>query len=366
MKQFATILLFVASAVTARAQVKISSLPGIAHPAAMLELEATNKGLLLPRLTNAKLSTVPADMLSKGLMVYNTDSNRVFVFNGTAWQAQANASAPAWQLGGNSGITPFQFLGNIDSVPLYFRTHNKLRMSIGATGNVGIGTGTPISAFDIFNYGGPDESDDFNIRSYNNTGGPALLLYRAKLNGQVPANLQNGDFLGILAFSGEVGSTTTSLSSIIANYTGNGTSALSSLSFRTSGSQGMLLNDKGWLTIGNSSQSAQATADIQGSLRYKFTVPTGNSLYAINTTDLVILVTEGIGPSTIALPSTPDLDGHFIIIKNNKSTAISLSAGTGALLCNGGGSACSTLGAARVIGLVAQSTGLSMNWIQVF
>jgi hypothetical protein len=365
MKQFATTLLFFISAIIVKAQVKISSLPGTPHPAAMLELEATNKGLLLPRLTNAQLSSVPADALSKGLMVYNTDSSRVFVFNGTSWQAQSTGGPAAWQVDGNTGINSFQFLGNIDSVPLYFRTHNKLRMSVGATGNVGIGTGNAISALDIFNYGGSDEKDDFNILSYNNTGGPALLLYRARLNGQVPANLQNGDFLGILNFSGEVGSTTTGLSSIIANYTGNGTTALSNLSFRTSGSQGMFLNDKGWLTIGNSSQSAGATADIQGSLRYKATSPFA-TIYTLTNTDLVVLVNDTFGPNTINLPSGPDFDGHFIIIKNGKNTSVSLAAGSSVLFCNGGGAGCSSLGAQRVIGLVGQYTGSTINWIQVF
>lgn len=348
------------------AQVKVGGTASTPHPAALLELEANNKGLLLPRLTTPDMLAVAANAQSRGLMVYNTDSNRVFVFDGTLWRAQAIAAPSGWLLDGNTGTTPSQFLGNIDSLPLYFRTHNQVRMSVGATGNVGIGAYNPISALDIFNYGGPDEKDDLNIRSFNNTGGPALLLYRARLNGVVPANLQNGDFLGILNFSGEVGATTTGLSSIIANYTGNGTTALSSLSFRTSGSQGMLLNDNGWLTIGNSSQPAGATADIQGSLRYKISAPLATS-YTLTATDLVVLVNASLGPNAISLPAGAEFDGHFIVIKNGKATAISVNASVGStLLCNGGGTGCGSLGGLRVMGLLGQYTGSTMNWIQVF
>jgi hypothetical protein len=580
------------------AQVKVGGVPGSPHPAALLELESNNKGLLLPRLTMPEMLAVGTDNLAKGLLVYNTDSSRPYIFNGTAWRPIMYSSpVESWQLTGNSGTDAAnQFIGTTDSVALNIRTFNRPhitftpnrltglytsnptglltlesqnrsgdeddvlidnyitgagsgsnpgfiistrqgtpaapqnisgniylggfyqagrvadndyvlsgmdayyrgnvnnvfssdlrfytaavnRMYISATGKVGIGTlnpvggldvvgtandsfgddinnitysatnepsfvayrnrgtsvtpqpvqpgdrlgefrfdgnignaklpmakmqghylggtagptlrsrltfavngqttgqmaldstgylglgtETPISGIDIVAFNKPDAADDINIRTYNNAAGPALLLYRARTAGLTAANLQNGDFLGILNFGGEVNGNNTSLSSIIANYTGNGTNALSSLSFRTSGNQGLFLNEKGWLTIGNSSQSAGATADIQGSLRYRLSAPVA-ATYTLTNTDLVVLVNDTFGPNTINLPSGADFDGHFIVIKNGKSTPIALSAGSSVLLCNGGGSGCSSLGALRVIGLVGQYTGSTINWIQVF
>jgi hypothetical protein len=367
MKQVATTLLLFVLMITAKAQIKISVLPGTAHPAALLELEATNKGLLLPRLNTTAMLDVPADVQSKGLVIYNTDSNRMFLFDGTIWRPIMYSSPVShWQLAGNSGTNPVtQFIGTTDSVDLAFRTNNLQRFTVKANGLTGIGTSDPNFALDIVNNGGPDITDDISIRTYSNNGGPALLLYRARTIGSVPVNLQNNDFLGILSFRGQVNGNTSNLSRIIASYTGSGTTELSNLSFRTSVDQGMLLNEKGWLTIGNSGQSAQATLDIQGSLRYKATSPLATT-YTLTNTDLVVLVNDTFGPNTINLPSGSDFDGHFIIIKNGKNTSVSLSAGSSVLFCNGGGTGCSSLGAQRVIGLVGQYTGSTINWIQVF
>ena len=62
--------------------VAISTNNSSPHHSAMLDVSATNKGLLIPRLTNAQ-----RDLLKplKGLVIYNTTSNNIEFFNGTAW-----------------------------------------------------------------------------------------------------------------------------------------------------------------------------------------------------------------------------------------------------------------------------------------
>ena len=55
---------------------------------AILNLESTTQGLLLPRLTTTQrdaISTPPA-----GLMIYNTTTNKLNVFT-TAWEAVTSA-----------------------------------------------------------------------------------------------------------------------------------------------------------------------------------------------------------------------------------------------------------------------------------
>jgi len=93
------------------------------HPSAQLEINANNKGILLPRYTTAAMGNIlqPA----KGLLVYDTTANRLMVNMGSPatpdWQTIVYKSG--WSLSGNSGTTN-QFLGTTDNKPLHFRINN--------------------------------------------------------------------------------------------------------------------------------------------------------------------------------------------------------------------------------------------------
>ncbi len=52
---------------------------------AMLEVNSTNKGLLIPRLTTAQRKNITAT--ATGLLVYDTDKGTVMFFDGVAWRA---------------------------------------------------------------------------------------------------------------------------------------------------------------------------------------------------------------------------------------------------------------------------------------
>ena len=53
---------------------------------AMLELNSTTKGLLLPRMTAAQRTDISTP--ATGLLVYQTDSTTgLYVYNGSAWDA---------------------------------------------------------------------------------------------------------------------------------------------------------------------------------------------------------------------------------------------------------------------------------------
>ncbi|HVX26975.1 MAG TPA: tail fiber domain-containing protein, partial [Parafilimonas sp.] len=82
-------------------------------PSAKLDIRTTNKGLLMPRLTQAQRNAIPSP--ANGLLIYQTDNNPGFYYyNGTAW---GNAS--------------------------YWKTNNTGTYIYYNKGNVGIGTGTP-------------------------------------------------------------------------------------------------------------------------------------------------------------------------------------------------------------------------------
>jgi len=62
---------------------------GTANAAAILDVSSTAKGFLPPRMTTAQrdaIATPPA-----GLMVYNTTTNKLNFYNGTAWEAVTSA-----------------------------------------------------------------------------------------------------------------------------------------------------------------------------------------------------------------------------------------------------------------------------------
>ena len=107
-----------------------------------MEVVSTNTGVLLPKLTTVQRSAIVSTDLQTGLLLYNTDSNAFQFYNGSGWLAVGSGVANgAWGFAGNSGTNPAtNFIGTTDSERLVFRTDDTERMTILASGAVGIGT----------------------------------------------------------------------------------------------------------------------------------------------------------------------------------------------------------------------------------
>ena len=58
-------------------QVKIGEHIDVLNPAAILELESTRQGLLLPRLTTAQRDSITIHENTEGLLIFNVDSNTI-------------------------------------------------------------------------------------------------------------------------------------------------------------------------------------------------------------------------------------------------------------------------------------------------
>ena len=85
---------------------------------------------------------------STTVIYVSTIDGSQWTYNGTAY-ITAPASAD-WKVTGNAGTNPLtQFVGTTDNVGLPFRTNNIIRQFITNTGNVGIGTTTPLSKLDV-------------------------------------------------------------------------------------------------------------------------------------------------------------------------------------------------------------------------
>src|SRR6186713_154192 len=96
---------------------------------AALDITATNKGLLIPRMTITSINAI--NNPARGLLVYDSIANQIMVNIGRSalpnWQPVAgngNGGA-AWNLTGNNGTNAAnQFLGTTDNQPLRFRINN--------------------------------------------------------------------------------------------------------------------------------------------------------------------------------------------------------------------------------------------------
>ena len=145
-------------------QVKIGDNPRSINADAMLEIESTNKGVLLPRI--ALRSTTTATPLKKfiaGMVVYNTSNTNditpgLYFCDGTKWiravtnvkESESSSSQnELWSLKGNNGVTTNNFLGPVNNAPLIMKTNNLERLRVTEKGWVGIGTSTPKSALQI-------------------------------------------------------------------------------------------------------------------------------------------------------------------------------------------------------------------------
>lgn len=123
------------------------------NPYAILDVQSTLKGLLIPRMTEAERNGIV--LPAQGLTVYVTapDPEEGFwYYEAGAWTRIMPGSP--WTLSGNAATTPGtgvgqNYLGTTDAVPLVFRTANIERARLLATGEFGVGTTTPVEELDV-------------------------------------------------------------------------------------------------------------------------------------------------------------------------------------------------------------------------
>jgi hypothetical protein len=118
----------------------------VAVPDASAELEilSTNKGFIIPRMTQAQRTAIASP--ANGLMVFQTTAPiGLFYYNVSTW-----VHLSTWQITGNTGTNKIvNKLGTTDSNPVIFRTEGTEKMRIDANGNVGIGTNNPNLSLDL-------------------------------------------------------------------------------------------------------------------------------------------------------------------------------------------------------------------------
>jgi len=115
--------------VTAASQsLSINTSGNPAHASAILDVESTDKGMLVPRMNKTQRVAIAAP--ATGLLVFQNapDSTGFYYYNGTVWiwlPGSNSIDTIAWKTAGNAGTNiNNHFFGTTDNVPLSFRQNN--------------------------------------------------------------------------------------------------------------------------------------------------------------------------------------------------------------------------------------------------
>jgi hypothetical protein len=132
----------------------VNSTGALPDNSAMLDVNATNKGLLIPRVTLTGLTnaTTPVNAPANSLLIYNSAGALnlgYYYWDGTQW-LQLMTKKSGWDLAGNdlTGLTS-SFLGTTSNHDLVFKTNNTQRAVIKNDGKVGIANAAPSYQLDV-------------------------------------------------------------------------------------------------------------------------------------------------------------------------------------------------------------------------
>ncbi|MEM6344372.1 MAG: tail fiber domain-containing protein, partial [Bacteroidota bacterium] len=107
-----TLSLFLSLPFLAQAQVGINETNTDPDPSAMLDVQSTSKGMLVPRMTETERDNIgnPAT----GLLIYVTNNNQFQFFNGSIWLPISGMISPASMIADTDGDTKIQTEANQD------------------------------------------------------------------------------------------------------------------------------------------------------------------------------------------------------------------------------------------------------------
>jgi uncharacterized protein (TIGR02145 family) len=83
MKKLTILLCCISCFYQVHSQIGISADSSTPDPSAMLDIQSTEKGLLIPRMTTDQMDMI--DNPATGLLVFNSDSVDIYMFNGNYW-----------------------------------------------------------------------------------------------------------------------------------------------------------------------------------------------------------------------------------------------------------------------------------------
>ncbi len=293
----------------------INSDGSAAHSSAMLDVKATDKGVLVPRMTQAQRDLIASP--ATGLLIYQTDNTAGFYYhNGTAWTAISSSFTSAIQQGGNAFSTAM-VIGTNDNFPLIFKANNQ-RMGL-----IEPGTGME-NTFVGNNAGRSNLTANYNtfmgyLSGENNTIGDGNTFYGSQ-SGQYNSTGSGNTFHGTWAGrSSTTSSNNTFLGSNsgLLNTIGNSNTFVgnqSGANFQTVANSVILGCQAGGALIGTPS-IIPATGNIFLGYQAGFNETGSNKLYIENSSSATPLIwgdfsTDRIGINRVATTNTLEVGGE--------------------------------------------------------
>lgn len=217
---------------------------------AALHINAANRGLLIPRMTEAQRLAISNP--ATGLLVYQTDNSTGFYYNistpaSPAWRYTATTN-DTWLLGGNNGLTS-GVLGSINNVAIDFMTNGIVRGRLSNLGEFFIGATSTANAGDLSG-AVSNNSFPFAINGYSGFNGSGV--YGA---------IQAGAVTQFAAVQGEYQSSVAGIFNT-SGVRGTNQSTIAGTGFRTQGGSGPRVGVIGNTTAG----SGQFTFGLHGSM----------------------------------------------------------------------------------------------------
>jgi FG-GAP repeat len=126
MKNYLHLIAFLFFVKISMAQVAVNTTGSSADPSAILDISSTTKGLLVPRMTTGQRTAIPTP--SNGLLVFDTNTNSIWMHAAGNWTNLASAAASNTSSGEEStgsgtwgdcsvnNITAYQPVGNEDGI----------------------------------------------------------------------------------------------------------------------------------------------------------------------------------------------------------------------------------------------------------
>ena len=319
---------------------------------AMLDIVATDKGLLIPRVAlTATNAAGPVTSPATSLLVYNTATagsspNNVvpgyYYWNGTAWIALLNSTSSlnAWNVIGNSGTTAgTNFVGTTDAVDFVLKTNNSEKARITSSGNVGIGTstfdgtnperflvnpGVTTSVNSIVGKGSINSYLQLNIQNQSTGTSASSDVVATSDNGSETTNFIDMGINGSTYTGGVMGTANDAyLYNVGQNLLiGTGTAARS-LVFMTGGTaqainERMRIDGSGNIGVGTNSPAFKL--DVNGTIGTgKASTTNGSLVFSNSTNGNTITVNSGATTTSYAVTLPPVQGAASTVITNNGS-----------------------------------------------